>query len=365
MLLLWLGARYAGGPALIRAATPGLLHAHEMLFGFAAALVCGVLLTALPSWSGAGELRGRPLALLFTLWLAGRVVALAGDAVPPAVALLVDSALFPALFVLLTRSLAHARRRLFAWTIPPLVAFGIANVLFHLAIGRDDPAAARWALLLALHALAFLFTLYGGLFIPAFTRRFLHERGERAAAILMPLEYTTALAMLAFSAADLAGAPAPVMAAAACLATAVQGARAVRWRGWRTTSVPLLWCVHLGYAWLVVALALRGLAAVTTTVPPDAWIHAFTIGAYGMLKIGLMTRVSLRHTGRPLRVSAAMRVAFGMMFAAAVLRLMYSMHAAAEWAIGATAVLWAGAFLIWLVRHGWMLWSPSLPRTVH
>ena len=69
-LALWLLARNTGWPAYT---TGPLWHAHEMLFGFAAALVCGVLLTALPSWSRAAELRGAPLAALAVLWLAGRV----------------------------------------------------------------------------------------------------------------------------------------------------------------------------------------------------------------------------------------------------------------------------------------------------
>ena len=87
----------------------------------------------------------------------------------------------------------------------------------HVALARGSDADARWALQLGVHALAFLFTLYGGLFIPAFTRRWLHARGERAAAILMPLEYATAAAMVVFAWADLTGAS---WAAGAALAAA-------------------------------------------------------------------------------------------------------------------------------------------------
>jgi uncharacterized protein involved in response to NO len=352
LIALWYGARAGwwglpgGGLAL------PLLHAHELLFGFAAALVCGVLLTALPSWSGAREVRGGRLAVLFAVWAAARAAFLAGS---PYAGVL-DSALFPVLAVVLFATVSHARRRLFWWTLPPLAALAAANALYHFG---PDP---RWALTLGVHALAFLFTLYGGLFIPAFTRRWLHARGERAAAILPPLEYATALAMVAFACADLLGAPPAWTAVTALAAALVHGWRFARWRGWRTTAEPLLWCIHLGYAWLIAALVLRALAGVTAQVPRDAWIHAFTLGAYGMLKIGLMTRVALRHTGRPLKASAAMQAAFAAVFAASLLRLAYSVHGLGEWALASSALLWCAAFLTYLAVHGPMLLGPSLPR---
>ena len=103
----------------------------------------------------------------------------------------------------------------------------------------------------------------------------------------MPLEYATALAMVAFACADLLGAPRRWMLAAALAAAAVHAWRFARWRGWRTASEPLLWSIHLGYAWLIAALLLRAAAELLPQVPREAWIHAFMIGAYGMLKIGL------------------------------------------------------------------------------
>jgi uncharacterized protein involved in response to NO len=358
-LLGWLAVRSAGWPAY----APGVLwHAHEMLFGFAAALVCGVLLTALPSWSGAREMRGARLALLAALWLAGRLAMLAADALPRALVAVIDCALLPALCLMLLRAVAHARRRLFWWTLPPLAAFAAANVAFHVALAQRETGQAAWALTLGVHALAFLFTLYGGLFIGAFTRRYLHERGRRAVAILLPLEYATAAAMAGFAAADLCGAPPAWMLAAALAAAAVHAWRFARWQGWLVTREPLLWSIHLGYAWLILALLLRGLAELAPQVARDAWIHAFTLGAYGLLKIGLMNRVVLRHTGRPVRSPPAMQIAFVAVFAAAVLRLAWAVHAVGETALVASAVLWSAAFATWLALYGAMLFRPSLPR---
>lgn len=364
LLLGWLGLRLGwwGTPAGFG---PSVLHAHEMLFGFAAALVCGVLLTALPSWSGAAELRGLPLATLALLWLAGRAAVLAQfvAGTSPLLTGVIDSLLLPTLCALLARTVTRANRRLFWWTLPPLIALAAANIAFHIAHARGSDVAAQWALLLGVHALAFLFTLYGGLFIPAFTRRWLHERGEPAAAIQMPLEYATAIAMVAFACADLLGASGGWMIVAAMGAAAVHLWRFARWRGWKTTSEPLLWCVHLGYAWLIAALVLRAASELVASVPREAWIHAFTVGAYGMLKVGLMTRVVLRHTGRPLHAGRLMPIAFAMVFAAAALRLAYSMFGLGDWALATSAFVWAAALIAYLARFGPYLLRPSLPRS--
>ena len=94
----------------------------------------------------------------------------------------------------------------------------------------------------------------------------------------------------------------------------------------------------------------------------SATTQAGSCGAYGMLKIGLMTRVAMRHTGRPVKASAAMQAAFLMVFAASLLRLAYSVHDLGEWALAASALLWAAAFLAYLVLHGPMLVRQSMPR---
>jgi uncharacterized protein involved in response to NO len=212
------------------------------------------------------------------------------------------------------------------------------------------------------HALAFLFTLYGGLFIPAFTRRYLVPRGERSGPILMPLEYATAAAMVAFAVSDLLNLSSVVMISAALAAAAVHAVRFARWRGWRTAGEPLLWPLHLGYAWLIAGLLLRAAAELTPRVPREAWIHAFTLGAYGMLKIGLMPRVVLRHTGRALVVPPVMRAAFLMVLGGALLRLAYSIHGLGEWALTASVLLWGAAFVVYLSLYAPMLLRPSLPR---
>lgn len=359
-----LGAAY--GPISVGlwllAPLPALWHAHEMVYGFATAIVCGVLLTALPSWTGAAELRGAPLATLSALWLAGRLAMLSGDWLPTLAVALLDATLLPVLCVMLAPVLGVGRRLLFLWTLPPLIALAVGNVLYHAAVARGSGAEAAWAVRLGLHALAFLFSLYGGLLAPAFTRNFLRARGETAAAIHVPLEYATAGAMVLFATADLVDAPPAWTVAATLLVLLVQTVRMLRWRGWRTVGEPLLWTLHLGYAWFLATFVLRALSEITPAIPQEVWTHAFTLGALGLVMTGLMTRVVLRHTGRPLVVPPAMRAAYWLALAAALLRLAYSVHGLPEWVLAVSAIAWSAAFLIYLALYGAMLVRPSLPR---
>jgi len=355
----WLAARGGVWPVPGGAVPLALVHGHELVFGFAVAIVCGVLLTALPSWSGSVELRGAALLLLVLVWVAGRAAFLARAALPAPLAALLDGALLPLLILMLLPGLLQARPRLLLWTLPPLLALASGNGAFHVALAHASAPGMQRAVLLGLYGLMFLYALFGGLLTPAFTRNFLRARGEPAAAILVPLEYATALAMLALAAADLLGAPAPWVAGTAAAAAALHAWRCLRWRGWRTLGEPLLWTLHAGYVWFIVALVLRAVCALAPGVPPGAWVHAFTLGALGITMASLMTRVTLRHTGRPPAIAPLLWLAWVALLVAPLLRLAYGLIQPAEWLLSGATVLWGGAFLLYLLCHARMLLAPS------
>jgi uncharacterized protein involved in response to NO len=197
---------------------------------------------------------------------------------------------------------------------------------------------------------------------PIFTGNALREKGRGTqAAFLMPLEAAGLAALLALAALDL-GAAAPAWTGAAALACLLlYGWRSARWQGWRVADVPLLLPMHLGFAWLLLAFALKAGADLTGALPESAWLHAFTIGSLGLMMLGLMTRVSQRHTGRPLAMPPAMMLACAAMFLAAALRVAAGVGAGRTAILFAT-LLWAGAFVIYLGCYAKVLVSPSLPR---
>lgn len=360
----WLGALLGFWQLPDDAVALNLQHGHEFIYGFAAAIITGIVLTALPSWAGTEEIRGGRLALLVALWLGGRVAFWAAPWLPSPLPALIDCLLFPVVFVMLAPQLLRAQNRLYLLLLPILAALFAANLLYHHGLATANPAQATLALRLAIHAVIVLYALKGGVLAPIFTGNALREKGRgHQVPFDMKLETACLVAVLLLAACDLGAAPRVWSGGAALACALLLGWRTLRWQGWRVADVPLLLVMHLGFAWLVLAFALKAAAELTGIVPEAAWLHAFTVGSLGMMMLGLMTRVSLRHTGRPLVVPRAMLLAYGLMFAAALLRLAAGVHGLGNAAIGASALLWAAAFALYLAVFGRILLAPSAPRS--
>jgi uncharacterized protein involved in response to NO len=321
-------------------------HAHEMLFGFAAAVIVGFLFTAGRNWTGLATPTGPALASLAALWLAGRLgMAFGGGGL----AALLDVLLLPAAAAALARVLwkAGSRRNYFVVLILTLLA--CANACFHLArfgmLGIDPLSALHFAL----GVIVLLETVIGGRVIPSFTASAL--KGVRQWQS-QPWNYAsiaaTGLALLTWVlvgdsiwGAMLAG-----------LAAAMQVVRAVGWNPWATRRVPLLWILHVSHFWIPVGL---GLIAATELgwLPRSAAVHALTIGATGGLIIGMTTRTALGHTGRLLVAGRVETAAYALVQLAALARVLTVavIPAAATAGIHLAATAWVLAFLLYLWRY--------------
>ena len=342
---------------------PLLWHGHEMLFGFATAIVLGTLLTALPSWAGMPELRGTPVAVLAAAWLVGRIAFWAAPWLPAPLVALADLLLWPLLLALLARPLWRVPQRLYRLLLPVLLALALANLTYHAAQRAGDVAGAERALRAAVWTLVLLYSLVGGLLTPIFTGSALRQLGcGDELRLHMPLEALALALLLALAAADLAAAPPRLAGALAAACALVHGLRVARWRGWRVADQPLLLSMHLGFAWLLLAFVLKALADIGGWVPAAAWLHAFTVGALGLLMLGLMTRVALRHTGRPLVVPRLLYAAGASLFVAAAARLAATLHGADARLVALAALLWAAAFAAYALQFAAALIAPSRPR---
>jgi uncharacterized protein involved in response to NO len=275
--------------------------------------------------------------------------------------------LLPALFAILTPQVWRVANRWYRLLAPLLVALTLANGIYHAGILAGDAVLARTGLHAGVYAVIVLYVLKGGVLTPVFTGNALREsgRGDRAT-LLMPLEVLAVGAIVLLAALDLGGAPRAWVGLAALACAALHAIRIARWRGWQVRGDALLWTMHLSFAWLVVAFVLAALAAFGAfggAVPDSAWLHAFTVGSLGLMMLGLMTRVVLRHTGRPPRAPRAMRWAYASMFAAATLRIAVSVFGLGDDAMALAALLWAAPFVVYLLLYAAMLVAPSLPRS--
>ena len=249
---------------------PLLWHQHEMLFGFAAAAICGFLLTAIPNWTGRLPVRGGRLLVLVTLWAMGRVVMLLLPLIGPATTAVLDLAFLTTLSVLIGRELVSGKN----WRNLPVLAlislFGLGNWLIHFELlGLADTAAV--GIRLSTFVLALLVAVIGGRIVPSFTRNWLVQKGAEALpAAMNSLDKVALLALVLLVIAEVFLPDAKATAGFAVLTGILLGVRLLRWRVWAVRSEPLLWVMHLGYAWLAVGVIMTGLAGLWPTVPPAA-----------------------------------------------------------------------------------------------
>jgi uncharacterized protein involved in response to NO len=360
-LLVWFASQ-AGKPV---PGIPGdpLWHGHEMVFGFFAAIISGLLLTALPSWAGVPEQRGGTLAWLVAAWLGGRFAMVLAPVVSPALVALVDCGELLLLAAVLAPGLIRARSRKFCLLLPVLAALAAANVAFHAALAMGERESASAALVSAVAIVVVLYSLVGGFMTPVFTNNALREQGSAARALRhRRMDVVANGAAIAFAVAQAAAAPARMAGAAAAVACIVHAARLALWRGWHVRGHPLVSAMHAGYAWLVAAFAVEAFSAFTAGASSRAWLHAFTIGAVGTMMLALMPRVALRHTGRAIAAAPLVAASCVAMTAAALLRLAFGHSGVPAWTGVVAAGLWATCFVGYTVVYAPMLWRPSLPR---
>jgi tripartite-type tricarboxylate transporter receptor subunit TctC len=164
-LPLWIGQYFGLLPRLSYLSAIAW-HAHEMVFGFAAAVLTGFLFTAVRNWTAEPTPTGAALAGLAAIWFAGRVLLISGPALPAA---LVDVAFLPLVAWSIWRPLRRARNRN-QFFVVLLLVFAAANLAFHLGqagIGSVAPGLAAEA---ALALLVVIVSIMSGRVIPAFTR---------------------------------------------------------------------------------------------------------------------------------------------------------------------------------------------------
>jgi uncharacterized protein involved in response to NO len=348
-----------GGLALPSRFDPLSWHVHEMLFGFVMAAVGGFLLTAIPNWTGRDPVAGRPLVMLVSLWLLGRIACLISDLLPAWLTPALDLAFPVALEVVAARELVAAGNRRNYPLLAPVAVLAIANLLTHLqTLGVAVPFGLGWRLGIAV--VIVLISVIGGRIVPAFTRNWLNARGLSPVPPAADMVDRTALGVLHAGLIGWTFLPdwRPV-GALLLVASALNLTRLARWRGVATLDEPLLLVLHVGYLWLVVGVALLGLALLTDAVPYAAAVHALTAGAMGTMILAVMTRATLGHTGRVLRADVATMVIYALVSVAAVLRLVAAWVSKGQLDLLEVAVAaWVGAFVLFAAEYGLMLLAP-------
>jgi uncharacterized protein involved in response to NO len=356
--LLWV-AMLAGSAPAPRWLTPSAWHAHEMVFGWAAAAVAGFLLTAVPTWTATSPVRGRALCGLTGLWLLGRAAMLAAGALPPIAVAAIDVSFLPVLAACLFRPLAAASQRRNWGFVPILLALSAANAAMHAEAVGAMGAHASAALRFAIGLIVLLIVVIGGRITPAFTRNALLRRGVEARIRTRPWVDRASIALVASCAvAELLAPRSGWSGAVEVAAAAAVAGRMLGWQTLRTRRDPLLWSLHAGHAWVAIGLALLGAADLLGMIPASAGLHALTTGAMGTMILAVMTRVALGHTGRPLVVPRGIALAYAAVQIGAVVRVGSALlPRMGTPALALAALLWGAAFGLFVFRYAPILFG--------
>ncbi|MCY4239813.1 MAG: NnrS family protein [Rhodospirillaceae bacterium] len=356
-MALWL-LMFTGRLELPSALDPVSWHAHEALFGYLGAVLAGFLLTALPNWTGQSPITGWPLASLLALWAIGRMAIAMSAWLSPLEVALLDLSFFIVLGGLALREIIAGRnwRNLLVVVMIGVLASG--NALFHRESAEGVSAASGYGLRIGLAAAIMLISVIGGRIVPTFTRNWLASRGHtglpapfgRLDGLALALTMLALTAWIAFPEAQETGYLLVVSGFA-------QAARLARWRGRDTTSEPLVWVLHVAYAFVPLGMLCVGAAtlwpgAMTATSAQHLWMA----GAVGVMTLAVMTRATLGHSGRALTAGVGTAALYLMIVISVLARLaggMLPQHAMALWTLA--GLLWCCSFVGFLLLYGRLL----------
>lgn len=346
-MLGWLG-QLNGWLHLPGISNPVWWHAHEMLFGFGAAIVAGFLLTAVQNWTAHPGVRGWSLALVVGIWALPRCLLpwLGEDNVLLMVA---DLAWLPLCTWFLARPIIITRQWRNLFFVPLLVLLTLLNGASWL--WRNDWATVEHLLITTVLLFTTLIAVMGGRVIPFFTARATGtekalprlwlERGALASLWLILLFWLLPSSWI----------PSLYIVPLYMVAASLHLWRQSRWRPDATLSHPLLWSLHLAY--LFIPLGLLALAAQAGGWPITLSLasHLLSAGCMGAMILGMIARVSLGHSGRSLQVGRRITAAFALVILSALIRVLIPQLWPALTLTGWNLSGWS-----WIAAYGLFVW---------
>ena len=329
-------------------------HGHEMIVGFALAVVAGFVLSAVATWTGRPAVRGLAVAWLVLTWFLGRLAMFSVVAVPPFAAALLDM-LFPvSLCFFLGREVFAARNRRNYKVFWIATALAGLNLLFQLGLTGIVDGADYIAMYLMIHGLLLLVTLIGGRVVPSFTANWLRGQGDTTLPRNnLPVDRTATTLTILVGLTVVFFPNRVAIGYLAMSAAVVHAVRVAQWRGLQTIRNPLLFVMHVAYWWLPIGYLMMSAASLGWAFTPTAALHALTMGGIGGMILAMITRVPLGHTGRPLHASRLTVAAYILLMLAVVVRVSSPWNAAQYLSmVNAAAAGWCLAFAIFL----WVYW---------
>jgi uncharacterized protein involved in response to NO len=332
-----------------------LWHGHEMLFGYAGAVIAGFVLTAASNWTGRPTLTGPALAALVLVWVADRIV-VPMSGVPDGIKAALCAGFFVFLALGVGRPILATRGRRNYGIILVLLVFAALELFYWFM-----PVIRSRVLVATLLFTMVMVAIIGGRVIPAFTRNATPGLSVRPGGQWR--DWLAMSSLVAFGVFVLCPAtPRGLLAAFAALGAVTHALRMQGWGGCKTLGRPILWILQLAYLCLPAGLALYAARYLGAPVPFWVPLHVLAVGALGLMTLGMMTRVSLGHTGRVIVAGKLTTLSYVLLVAALLARSLGSLFGGGGWrsAMLLAAGLWSLAFLLFLVTYAKVLLGPRV-----
>src|SRR6202171_684560 len=352
-ILVWLPV-FHGEITLTSAFAPRDWHVHETLYGYLSAGISGFLFTAIPNWTGRLPIQGTPLLVLVIVWIAGRLCVTFSAETGWLAAMLVDASFLLLVAAAPAREILAGRnwRNLNVVMLVLLLLTG--NIAFHLE--AHFHGAADIGVRIGIAVVVLLISLIAGRIIPSFTRNWLVRENPGRLPVPFGRFDVIVVAIGALALSFWVARPAGhYTGAALAIAGLLHLVRLGRWAGDRTWRERLVLILHVGYAFVPSGFLLNAMSAFEL-VPAGAGIHAWMVGAAGIMTLAVMSRATLGHTGQQLTASGATQAIYAAIIVAALSRICAVIEPAqSEPLLHLAALAWAAAFFGFAISYGPLL----------
>jgi len=358
-MALWLAVYRFGFVIQLSGLSMFQWHAHEMLYGYAMAVIAGFLLTAAWNWTGQETASGAGLALIFLFWLLARIL-MAGGTGMLVYAAAADMAFMAGLIFAVARPIIKVRQKRQAMVLLLLALMAAANLMFYLGVAGVASQGTQLGIYGGLYLVLGMVLFMGRRVIPFFT-----ERGVGYPVELKNPRWndiTTSVLYPLFLVSEVVF---PQHFAGALLAGGLLYSNSIRVNGWHTLGIwqkPLLLGLFAAFVMINLGFLLRALMLVTG-IPDYLPIHAYTVGGIGMLTVSMMARVTLGHTGRDVHhVPKTINFILAGMALAATIRILFPLTDAANYQLWITVagILWILTFALFSIIFVPMLLRPRV-----
>lgn len=335
-------------------------HAHEMLYGFAFAVIAGFLLTAVKNWTGVATLQGRPLLGLLLCWAGARSLMLF---VPEWVLLAAGLDMLFNLWLILAVALPIIKVK--QWrqlgVLSKVIFLTLGNAAFYAQALGWTVSGARAALWVGLLLNISLIMVISRRILPGFIERGVKEDVTLKNASWLDNLLMLALVMLLLNLLTVESATTNIT-----LGLAIGIGSSLRLWRWHTAGlwqVPLLWSFYCGL-WLINAgFFMFALSAMENSISPIFAIHCWAIGGIGVITLAMMARVSLGHTGRNIHAPPrSVSWIFGLCIAAALCRVFLPLLLPESYRLSVmlAATCWIAAFTWFCIVYWPILSKPRI-----